>query len=169
MRSRPGLLPLVSAGLLSLPGWLAAQPVTIDHNPVGCMVAGKYPRLSACLSPQSQVKRARVYFRPEDASIFYYVEMKPSAPCFEGILPKPTRKLVGKKVFYYLDAADRSFAESRTEDRTAEVVATELDCKKDTPVAPAVTNASVTVFPSMPARFAAVGKRATAMLDHPAA
>jgi PKD domain len=83
--------------------------------------------------------------------------MTRQAPCFDGILPKPTRKLVGKKVLYYLGASDRQFVESRTPDTAADVVASEGECRKDLPVAPFVTNASVTVFPSLPAGFAVAG------------
>jgi len=47
------------------PGVLRAQGPEIDHQPIGCIVAEKYPRLSACFRPTSQVARARVYFHAE--------------------------------------------------------------------------------------------------------
>jgi hypothetical protein len=99
-----------------------------------------------------------VYFRPEAGGAnWYYVEMKNDEPCFAGILPKPKKSLIGQKVLYYIDAFDQQFAENRTPDQAAEVVRSERECKKDIPVAPIVTNASVTVFPSVPAGFAAAG------------
>ena len=143
--------------LASLPTSVFGQGIAIDHKPVACLVAGKYPRLNACLSPASQVSRARVYFRPEDAVGWYYVIMKPEAPCYAGVLPKPTRKLVGKRFLYYLDTADRQFNENRTPDTAVEIVADPSGCQKGMPVAPTVTNASVTVFPGMPAGMVAGG------------
>jgi hypothetical protein len=157
MPSRHALVSLVALPLVLAGSPAGAQSVAIDEKPVGCLVVGKYPRLSACLSPAAQVARARVYFKPEGAPIWYYVEMKRQAPCYDGILPKPTRKLVGKKVLYYLGASDRQFVESRTADRAVEVVGSEAECRKDLPPAPFVTNASVTVLPSLPAGFSAAG------------
>jgi hypothetical protein len=148
----------VAAVVALAPSGLRAQGVTIDHKPVGCIVAGKYPKMNACFTPSGKLARARVYFRAEEGGTnWYYVEMKSDAPCFAGILPKPKKNLIGKKVLYYVDAFDQQFTENRTPDNPADVVANERDCKKDIPVAPFVTNASVTVFPSLPAGFAAAG------------
>ena len=145
------VLPLFPAPLL-------AQGLNIDHKPVGCIVAEKYPKMSACFSPASQVARARVYFRAEDGPPnWYYVEMKSEAPCHAGILPKPKKALIGKKVLYYVNAFDQKFAENRTVDNAALVVGSESQCKKDVPVAPFVTSASVAVFPAVPAGFATGG------------
>jgi hypothetical protein len=145
------VLPLFPAPLL-------AQGLNIDHKPVGCIVAEKYPKMNACFSPASQVARARVYFRAEDGPPnWYYVEMKSEAPCHAGILPKPKKALIGKKVLYYVNAFDQKFAENRTVDNAALVVGSESECKKDVPVAPFVTSASVAVFPAVPAGFATGG------------
>lgn len=154
---RSSRLPLVVA-LLAAPSSVLAQAIDIDHKPVGCIVAGKYPKLSACFSPAGKLARSRVYFRPEAGGAnWYYVEMKNDQPCFAGILPKPKKALIGQRVLYYIDAFDQQFAENRTPDQAAEVVRSERECKKDIPIAPIVTNASVTVFPSLPAGFAAAG------------
>jgi hypothetical protein len=135
-----------------------AQGIAIDHKPVGCIVAGKYPRLPACFAPAGKLARSRVYFRAESGGAnWFYVEMKSDAPCFTGVLPKPKKDLIGKKVFYYIDAFDQQFVENRTPDNAAEVVGSERECKKDVPVAPFLDKASVTVFPSLPAGFAAGG------------
>src|SRR5258708_36460521 len=114
--------------------------------------------MTACFSPASQMARARVYFRAEDGPPnWYYVEMKSEAPCHAGILPKPKKELIGKKVLYYVNAFDQKFAENRTVDNAALVVKSESECKKDVPVAPFVTSASVAVFPAGPAGFAPGG------------
>jgi hypothetical protein len=83
--------------------------------------------------------------------------MKNFMPCFNGILPKPTKKLVGKKILYYVAAGDRHFVESRTPDVEADVVTNALQCQKESPAPPDVPNANVTVFPAMPPGFSAGG------------
>jgi hypothetical protein len=144
--------------LLLWAGTLLAQGLNIDHKPVGCIVAEKYPRLNACFSPADQLARARVYFRQEDGPPnWYYVEMKADAPCHFGILPKPKKQLIGKKVLYYVNAFDQKFAENRTVDNEALVVKSEGECRKDVPVAPIAAGAPAAVFPAVPAGFAAAG------------
>ena len=141
-------------GLLS-PSTLQAEGVAIDHATVGCVVAGQYPRLNACFAPRSGLARARVYFRVADAPPdWYYVEMASNSPCHAGILPRPKKELVGRRIQYYVDAFDRSFTESRTPEAEALVVASASECHSKLPVAPVVNSATVAVFPSMPAGFA---------------
>src|SRR6266496_6812966 len=91
-----------------------SQPLEIDHKPVGCIVVGKFPRMNACFSPSSALARSRVYFRPEGIPTWYYVDMKSDQPCLAGILPKPGKKLIGKKIEYYLEAQSKAFTPSRT-------------------------------------------------------
>jgi len=144
--------------LLVVPRALLAQGVNIDHKPVGCIVAGKYPKMNACFSPASSLARARVYFRALDGPPnWYYVTMKSDSPCHAGFLPKPKKDLTGKNIVYYLDAFDQKFVESRTAENQALVVASEGECKKDMLVAPFVTSAAVAVFPAVPAGFGVAG------------
>src|SRR6478672_89844 len=78
------------------------EAVAIDHKAVGCIVVGKYPKMNACFTPAADLARSRVYFRPEGVASWYYVDMKSDQPCFAGVLPKPGKKLVGKKIEYYV-------------------------------------------------------------------
>src|SRR5512136_322441 len=96
---------LAHAACLSLIA-AAAQGIAIDHKPVGCMVAGKFPQLDACFSPQSELARVRTYFRASGGTDWYYVEMKAANPCYSGVLPKPKKALIGKTIDYYLDVAN---------------------------------------------------------------
>jgi hypothetical protein len=134
-----------------------AQGVAIDHKEVGCIVVGKYPKMNACFSPASSLARSRVYFRPEGTPSWYYVEMKSDQPCFAGVLPRPGKKLVGKKIEYYVEAQDKSFNPARTSEYGPVVVQSAQECKKDVPVAPFVNNATVAVFPGLPAGFVGGG------------
>jgi hypothetical protein len=135
---------------------LAAEGLAILHQPVHCVVAGKYPQLDACFEPSPRVARARVYFRAEGAPDWYYVEMQPEAPCFRGTLPRPKKSL--KQLSYYVSVFDRDFAETRTEEYATEVVADEKGCSEGA-VAPFVTTASVVVggAAALPAGFVGAG------------
>src|SRR4051812_36233171 len=145
------------AVLALLPAVARSQGVEIDHKQVGCIVVGKFPRMNACFTPAGQIARGRVYFRPEGIPSWYYVDMKTDQPCWAGILPKPGKKLVGKKIEYYVEAQDRTFNAARTAEYAPVVVSSARECKKDIPVAPFLNNATVAVFPAMPAGFAAGG------------
>lgn len=139
-----------------------SQGLEIDHKAVGCIVVGKYPKMNACFAPASSLARSRVYFRPEGTPSWYYVDMKSDQPCLTGILPKPSKKLVGKKVEYYLEAQNKAFSPSRTAEYAPIVVRSAQECKKDIPIAPFLNNATVAVFPSVPAGFVGAGGIGTA-------
>ncbi|HUG55204.1 MAG TPA: hypothetical protein VMR21_16475, partial [Vicinamibacteria bacterium] len=75
---------------------------SIDHRPVGCVVADRFPRLEAMLEPADTVARARIFFRA-DAGPWYTVALAREGSVFAGTLPKPTKSL--KQFSYYLEAA----------------------------------------------------------------
>jgi len=106
----------LAAALALLPGVLRAQAPEIDHQPIGCVVAEKYPQLRACFRPTSQVARARVYFHVEGVRDWYYVEMKSSVPCYEAALLRPSRKLAEqkKRLEYYVEVTSRKMEVGRT-------------------------------------------------------
>jgi hypothetical protein len=135
---------------------LAPETLVIAHQPVHCVVAGKYPQLDACVDPLARVARARVYFRTAGTPDWYYVEMKPEASCFRGTLPRPKKSLRGLR--YYVAVTDQDFAEARTEEYTTQVVADENGCTGGA-VAPFVTTASVVVggAAALPAGFVGAG------------
>src|SRR4029079_15296895 len=128
-----------------------SQGLEIDHKAVGCIVVGKYPKMNACFTPAANLARSRVYFRPEGTPSWYYVDMKSDQPCLTGILPRPGKQLVGKHVEYYLEAQNKAFVPSRTAEYAPIVVRSAQACKKEVPVAPFLNNATVAVFPSLPA------------------
>lgn len=136
---------------LAAPSAALAQGVAIDHKEIGCIVAGKYPKMSACFAPASLVKKARVYFRPETLPTWYYVEMSSDAPCFSGVLLKPSKALIDKRIFYYLDV--QGGGTGRTPEYGPVVVASEDDCKSKLPVAPLSATGPAAVYPSVPAWF----------------
>jgi hypothetical protein len=150
-------LSLLGVGIAALIPAAAHAQVEIDHQGVGCIVVGKFPKMTSCFKPASQVARARVYFRPEGAASWYYVDMKSDQPCFTGVLPRPGEKLVGKAIDYYVEAQDRSFNPGRTAEYHPVVVRSAQECRKEAPAAPFVNSATVAVFPSVPAGFVGAG------------
>ncbi len=117
------------------------SPLRIRHDPVSCLEAGKHPRLLACFSPASRLARARVYFRAHGTTDWYYVSMAQDAPCFVGVLPKPTLEF--GKVDYYVEATSREFAEVLTQEYDPIVVDDEREC--DGILAPFLDKAKVVV------------------------
>jgi hypothetical protein len=140
---RPGgLILLLWLGVTST---AAGQGLVIEHDGLGCVVAGKYPKLSACIAPRSHVARARVYFRGEGTPNWYYVQLTSDMPCYRGLLPKPKRDL--RRFSYYITATDTAFAETQTGEYVAEVVPDEASCRKG-PIAPFLEDASVVATPA---------------------
>ena len=86
----------------------AAPPVEIVHRDVGCVVAGQHPRLEACFTPATDVGRAQVLFRADEAGPWYSVAMSPAGTCHAALLPKPKEGLGG--FHYFIEVIDRSFA-----------------------------------------------------------
>ena len=81
-----GIVRRSAAGLVLAAAAMAPAPVSgadpiVEHNPVDCMVAERYPLLPACFRPNDQVARGRVYFKAEGQTSWYFVEMKSSLPC----------------------------------------------------------------------------------------
>jgi len=72
----------------------------INHDAVGCFVAGEFPLLDAGIDPADKVARARVYFKSALGDAYYYVEAAPG----EGgrtfaKLPRP--KVEASPITYY--------------------------------------------------------------------
>lgn len=150
---------LPCAAVLSVPFLLGpsaalAQEVAIAHDEIKCIVAGKFPKMGACFTPESAVGKARVYFRPENLSSWFYVDMAKDASCHAGVLPRPSRKLIDKTIYYYLDVQGQGTA--RTQEYAPVVVEREEDCK-NLPAAPAAATGPAAVYPTVPAGFAGAG------------
>lgn len=139
----------------SVPVLAAAQDAGIEHQPVSCLVAGRFPRLSACVPEPDGVANARVYFRAEGTGTWYHVIMSREAGCFSAALPKPKRDLLGRHVEYYVEADHRRLGSPRTAEYRAVVVPDEGACTGF--VAKLAKAAPKAVFPALPAGFAAGG------------
>src|SRR5437868_5345882 len=118
MRTCTALATLLFA--FGLAAGAAAESVTIDHRGVGCLVAEQYPRLVACFKPAGALARARIQFRAQGGSFWYAVDMKSDLPCYYGVLPKPRKTTT--RIEYYIEATDRAFGTSKTQELQPAVV-----------------------------------------------
>src|SRR5260221_14360369 len=84
--------------------------------------------------------------------------------CFTGRLPRRGKKLVGKKIEYYVEAQNKAFEPARTAEFDPIVVKSAQECKKNVPVAPFLNNATVAVFPALPAGFVGGGVGTAAII-----
>ena len=135
-----------------------AQTVSIDHRPVGCVMADKFPRLEARFAPAETVATARVVFQGQ-SSDWYSVAMKPEALAYSGILPKPKKSL--KSFRYYIEVTDKGLGTQRTSDYATTVVDGSSACQGKL-MAGALASASVILqgpagVVALPAGFASSG------------
>ena len=150
-------------GPTSTPPMIGAR---IDHEPVGCFLAGEFPLLEATIEPLSNVARARAYFRAARSDDFFYVEGAPAESEYTWKLPKPT--IEASPVTYYLWAATTELEESRTPEIEAIVVNDPDECPEDKKLAAIGPPGEVTIFSASsgsiitPAGFAAGGLALTA-------
>lgn len=140
-RGPSGLLALALSVPVAAQAPSAPGALVIEHEAPGCVTAGRYFRLAACVRPPDALARARVYFRAGGTADWFYVDMSGTPPCLEAVLPRPKRGL--ERLEYYVAATDRSFAETRTPVRAA-LVREDGPCEAG-PVAPVVEKASVVI------------------------
>jgi hypothetical protein len=128
-----------------------AEDVRIDHTPIGCAVAERYPVIEARLDP--------VHFRSGTAPQWYTVAMKGDGGAFKALLPRPKKSL--DRFQYYIDVTDRAFAISRTSEQTVQVATDPTGCHGRM-MASGVASASIVLgvpagAPAVPAGFGSAG------------
>ncbi|HUG55225.1 MAG TPA: hypothetical protein VMR21_16580 [Vicinamibacteria bacterium] len=156
MRKRPATTLVLVALASSLS---AAETLTIEHPPVGCVVAGKYPQLQARFTPAPALAKARVLFQPPGTTHWYAVTMSAEGSGFLGVLPRPSKDL--ERFRYYIEGTDTSAGTARTADHTARVVGSAMECEGQM-VAGTLGSATVALqvpagAPAIPAGFASSG------------
>lgn len=134
---------LLTAGFVLVSAPLRAQDVVINHKPVGCVVAGKLPRLESGFEPAAAVAQARVYFRAGGTPNWYFVPMARDGKSFQGVLPKPLEST--KTIEYYIETLDAAVNSSRTSEYSAQVVSDPGACSKKLLVATVAAAAKVAV------------------------
>ncbi len=149
----PGLV-----SLLIVVGPAFAQTPGIDHQPVACVTAEKFPRLEARLTPPDQVAAARVVFQGQTTD-WYLVAMRSEGGAFSAVLPKPMKSL--KSFRYYIEVTDKALGTNRTTEYTVAVVDSASACQGKL-MAVGLTSASVILqgpagVAALPAGFASSG------------
>lgn len=151
---------VVCAGVsvLSAISAFAAPAADIEHAPVACVAAEKFPRLEARVAPAESVAAVRLVFQGQTAD-WYSVAMKPEGAVFAGVLPKPKKDL--KSLRYYIEVTDKAMGTNRTAEYTAAVVDSAGACKGKL-MAVGLASASVILqgpagVAALPAGFASSG------------
>ena len=147
-----------AAGLIIIASRANAQAPSIEHSPVACAVAGRFPRMEARFTPAEKVAAARVLFQGENVKEWYAVAMKAEGAAFSGVLPQPKKSL--KSFRYYIEVTDKDVGASRTPEYTTAVVDSAGACRGM--VAATLASASVLIQgPAgalvLPAGFASTG------------
>jgi hypothetical protein len=122
-------------------------------------VAGKYPKLSARLTPSNRVARARAVFRAEGAPHWYSVNMPLQGEAYLAVLPRP-KSGIGH-VTYYIEVIDKELGATRTAEYAPSVVQASSECPSKT-VAAIVPTAVLSLghepgTPLVPTGFEAAG------------
>ena len=135
-----------------------AAPPSIEHSPVACVLAGRFPRIEARSSPFGEGATARIYFQGA-TSDWYAVSMKTENGVLVGVLPKPKGDL--KSFRYYIEVVNQAVETSRTPEYATRVVDRAAGCQGQT-VAAVAAGASIVIqapagVASVPAGFASTG------------
>ena len=133
----------------------SASETTIAHNGVSCVVAERFVRIQAGVTPDDRVAGARVFFRASRTSHWYFVDMAPQAGSFWGVLPKPKKQITN--LDYYIEVTDRDLGVARTAEFSPTVVSGPEGCGRDAVVAGTVASALVRVGAALGASAAPAG------------
>lgn len=144
----------------------AAPPgaLTVEVDPVGCLLEGQHPLIRARVQPAESVAQVQVYFKSVLASSFFYVVAQLEEGAFVGKLPAPKRE--ASPVTLFVKATSASGATVQSAEMQAQVVGTEAECPAG--LAPVGSPGGVEVFSAAtgaavsPAGFAASSVAATA-------
>jgi hypothetical protein len=145
------------------PAAVSGQDLAIAHDPVGCVVAERLPRIDARIDPAESVAEARVLFRPKGGAHWYVVRMTPVPGGFHALLPRPKKELAG--LDYYVEATGRRVATVRTEEYSPIVSADAGACRGGLVAASAAAGTvalqAPAGAPSIPGGFSAAGVAST--------
>ena len=104
----------LAAALLLVPAAArGGESPRVEHQPVPCTIPGKPVTLCATITDDSQVAKARVYFRPAGEKIYSFVEMAFGGINFCGTLPAPREGKVSS-IEYYVQGVDDEYDAQRT-------------------------------------------------------
>ena len=123
----------------SRPAQAAAAPAPgerIVHEPVGCLVEGRFAEIEAGIEPASEVETARLYFAGagSDQGVEFWIDMARSGGRFLGRLPKP--RVAASPVRYRIEARTAGGRVTSTQDYLAVVAPSASRCPMGARVTP---------------------------------
>jgi hypothetical protein len=98
---------------LLLAAALSGDGPLVDHQPVPCTVPDKHFSICASITDDTQVAKARVYFRPEGDDYYSFVDMTFGGLRYCGTLPPPRAGKL-RRVEYYVQGLDNDYNAQRT-------------------------------------------------------
>jgi hypothetical protein len=112
----------------------APQPPTaIALDPaIECWPHSQFPLLGAEVTPPEDVVRSRLYFRCSLYPDYWFVDLKPENGAYRGVAPQAEEAC--PQVHYYVEALERDFTSTRTEERVADVAPSD-ECRRRNPAA----------------------------------
>lgn len=96
------------------------SPLSIGHDPLGCVTTDMAPLVDAQVAPPPRFDRGYVYFRAAGTEDFYYTPMKGVPQNLEGVLPRPLPEI--KAIDYKVRARDVESFNAETKEYTPPVV-----------------------------------------------
>jgi hypothetical protein len=91
----------------------ADDPPVVEHQPSPCTIPEKPVNLCATVTDDSQVARARLYFKAAGDDFYSFVDMVFSGINYCGTIPAPREGKV-KAIEYYVQAVDDQYQSRRT-------------------------------------------------------
>ena len=112
----------------------------IVHEPYGCLIEGRYPKIDATIDPAPEITEARLYFTSAmvEEGIEYWIAMTLQEGRFVGRLPKPRE--AASPVRYRIKIRRSDGGTATTERYSAVVAADESSCPANQRIAPAATS-----------------------------
>ena len=105
-----------------------AAGLTIQHDPLDCMVKGQFPLVHAWVQPAAA--NVRLFFKAaESDDDYFFVTMTPEKDHFVARLPKPKEK--PGRVSYYIEAVAEDGTGTQTPEITVAVVKDSKACPKE--------------------------------------
>ena len=151
---------------------LTAAPATaadfeVRHDPVGCVAAGRYTRVTATAAPAEKVARAELQFRVPPAAEWYSIAMTSAGGSWSAFLPRPSRPLAQFEYRIAMTSAELQMVAGET---VAVRVGDDPDCLatgQSSVEAPVVVTvpAGAPVVPPVPPGFSPTGVVAARVPD----
>jgi hypothetical protein len=118
---------ITSAGLSAAP----QPPTAIALDPaIECWPHSQFAVLGAEVTPPEDVVRSRLYFRCSLYPDYWFVDLKLENGAYRGVAPQAEEAC--PQVHYYVEALERDFTSTRTEEQVADVAPSD-ECRRRNP------------------------------------